>query len=147
MEPGEEISVSLGIAEFLCEPEEISNVLGMSPSRIWRKDQPIPPIGNTLGIADTRPTRIADYNKWVYRLKLDQTASLDQFLSAFLDAFWPFRTYLSNLAGPTKIYLSLYLAYDIEQYPNLSINGIIFNPKLIQLLADLRASVGIDINI
>lgn len=73
------ISVDLRIADFECSPEELTNIIGISPTRTWRQGDLVTP----------RTAHRYKENGWELSSGVSQHESFDNHVNALLDIIEP----------------------------------------------------------
>jgi hypothetical protein len=145
LKDGEEVRVSLAIFDLLSDPLELSNQLGLEPTRTWTKGEPI--ARSNEDVIGSRPTRIAQSNAWFYRVPSSSKSTLHGLLQTFLRTFVPVQTKLADLSDKSTIQLAIYLEYDQDLNPNISVSEIEIESSLLAFLARINASISIDVAI
>jgi Domain of unknown function (DUF4279) len=126
-----EISISLSLAEFKCDPDEISTLLGIVPTETWRVDELINPRG----------TLRYQYNGWALKSQLDTSAGLEEHMESLLKQLEPQWEIFTELGNCYDIEFScvIYMEFG-DQVP-----AIHFNKDILQKVANLNAEIDVDL--
>lgn len=126
-----EIFVAFVLIGFKCEPEEITETLGIVPTQTWKVGTPI----GKRGIG-----RYED-NGWQVKSKLEKYADLESHIQSVLQQLEPAWESLAKISALyyTELSCHIYL-YDDEQVP-----AIHFEQEVVRKIAELNAEIDVDI--
>jgi len=123
-----ESKTQLFITHFECSPDEITKILGISPTATWRKNDPIPK--STGGVRKV--------NGWRLESPVKPTASPEGQINSLLEIVAPNINRFKQLPTPSEVELSCAIyAYDESQ----RVFG--FSLQTVQLLAKMNATIGV----
>lgn len=122
-----DIRVSLDIHGFSCPPEEITELLHVSPTRVWHRGDSIP-----------RTQLLRKEHHWILDAPGFSKTSLQEQLGALLDQTRVVAPRLLQLPADatTQVYCAVYDSY------RTVILG--FSAQLVRQIADLHAELNID---
>ena len=127
-----EIVVRLGIYEFGCHPDTITQILGLVPTHIWIAGQTAP---GPPSIA-TRPDRV---DAWLLESPLAGGSEIEEQVDALISALAPQADRFRDL--PDNIYVELSCSvYGYEYMP-----AIYFTAEQVRFLASLDAKIDVDV--
>lgn len=124
-----EIKVGLGIHDFECEPEEITKIIGLTPTQTWKK-------------GDQILKTIMKYkaNGWRLSSPCDPFSStVEEQVNALLDIIIPHAPVFSKLPRGTYIELSCFM-YTYKERPLVG-----FTAEQVKKLAQIGAAIDLDI--
>ncbi|GEM_PF-654005 len=124
-----EVSVSLTITDFEEPSSEITRILGILPSKIWRKGE----------LIDTRASICYKQNGWKIFSSLSKFQTLREHIDSLLEVLIPLSDRFKNLPPTCQIELSccIYIYYEM---PEISLDG-----HTIKTLSELDAGIDIDL--
>lgn len=128
---------ALTITGFEGEPESITDILGVSPSKTWRIGEPIIKTQPSFRCFETNGWRLA-YKSEIS--KPDDAMLFQKVLAELVEKVSPLRDKFSRLpiGSETEISCHIYLAQDFR--PIVS-----FDAETIRFIADIKASIDIDV--
>jgi hypothetical protein len=128
-----QIILSFLLSDFEQDPEEITNLLGIAPSLTWKKGDLIHPKAHI----------IRKFNGWEFKPDLSEDEQLEVKLFSLVDEL--------NKAWKTLIELTNNNCYaEISIVINVygdNIPAINFEPEIIRKIAEINASIDIDLYI
>jgi len=123
-----EIKVRLGIHDFECSPKKITKILGIMPSKTWKKGDII---SNTI--------RKHGSNGWLYFSPCDYYRdSIDKQVDILLDIIYPKKKNFLSLPESCFIELSC-VVYSYKERPI-----ICFSAEQVRKLAEIGACIDVD---
>ena len=126
-----EIKAKLKIADFECSPEEITEILGICPTKIWRNGEKVHP----------RAKNVYKSNGWMLASPCDPVnSSVDQQIEPLLSIIKPHIDAFEKL--PSGIYIELACIIRVADYRE---PAIWFSADTIRIIAQMRASIDIDV--
>lgn len=127
-----EINVRLAIYRFDCHPDEITQILGLTPTDIWIAGQPVrrPPSGRA---------KLHEENAWLLKSPLDGSSEIEEQVDALTDVIAPQADRFRDLPDNVCIELSCSV-YGHEYMP-----AIHFTANQVRFLASLGAEIDVDV--
>jgi len=125
------ISIRLIIWDFDCQPEEITNYLGIQPSEIRIK-------GETRLVGKIKHPMLNKMNAWIIESDLPKSAEPDKHIENILNKIRPHKNKFIELAKKYDADLSFGIFWD---YCN---PGITFDKEILKEFAELNIEVGFD---
>ncbi|MGH8467791.1 MAG: DUF4279 domain-containing protein [Gammaproteobacteria bacterium] len=128
-EKPDEIKVSLKITDFNCDPNSISEILGLEPTTTWLEGDRV------------HPKAIIKHkqNGWVLQSPLPKETPFRQQLQTLLDMVTPKKQQLLNLPSGTDIEVSC-VVYSEHGRPDISLE-----PDMVAAIAEMRAGLDFDL--
>lgn len=125
------IRTRLIIADFECPPEEITEILGINPTKTWLKGQPVTPKAK-----NTRKE-----NAWELLIDFSpENNTVDAQVESLLSIITPNIEKFANLPSNVDIILSCVIFTRPDGFPVIG-----FSKKLIKILALINADIDIDL--
>lgn len=128
--------VTLKLFDFACSPVQISNILGIEPTKIGVKGQEY-----SIGPEDNKQKKVWPYNYWEFRVKKKDNTwiseHVDHFISQVLSQK---KSKLKEVIATCEAELSIVLYYYSGSNP-----GFHFSNKNLQLIAEIGAELDLDI--
>lgn len=122
-----ELSVCLVLAEFACDPNEITIGAGLQPEEIWRK-------GDQIG----RTTRYREDNGWKISSGAEKSVGLNEQVNALLNRIGPAGAFIAEFAR--SCYLEIACVVKAYEYvPEMHLER-----STLQKIAQLGAEIDID---
>ena len=123
-----EVKVHLSITHFECFPDEITQILGITPTRTWQRGTPIP---KSKG-------GVRKVNGWSLESPLDSTRSPEEQVDAILNKVMPNAERFEKLPPKCELNLSCAIyAYDDSQ------RVFSFSSEAVKALAAIGAPISI----
>jgi len=123
-----EVRVQLFIKGFRCHPDEVTQVLGISPTETWLKGEPIRKAGGALYRG----------NGWELKSPTAPTASPEEQLEALLPLIRPYTKNFRRLPPGSVVDLSCAIyAYDDSQ------RVFLFSTEAVKALAAIGAPISV----
>ncbi len=112
------------------EPGEITNLLDISPSRIWRK-------GEKFG-----PVRVHKEDAWRLSTDRKSTYELEEEVMLLIDKLYPQRIRISNLCQDMNLNIEIACHVDVDgrEFP-----AVCLSKKTMSMAVELNADIDIDI--
>ena len=128
-----EIQADLVIADFPCNPDEITRELGVQPRRTWLEGEPVTP-----GLSMKRKS-----NGWVLSSGLDKQASFEEHVKALLEKINPNieRFALVCTRYHAELSCAVYIYYNNEE----STPWLGFDKEQTKALGDIGIAVDFDL--
>ena len=120
------IEVALHLTGVNVNPEEITNFLGLSPTRIWR-------IGDVIGRSSLKRKQ----DGWVFGLPKQQTIDLENMLLTLMDSLAPYQDQIAAIARQLGLEIELSCAIYMENQTPVGHFGISTLQRMVALGADL----------
>jgi hypothetical protein len=124
-----EIIVSLSITKFECSPSEITRILGIMPSKTWKKSD----------LIDKRALIKYKENGWRVSSSLSKNENLKTHIEDLLQIIIPHKAKFRNLPSFCCIELSCCI-YVYHEVPEIS-----FSVSTVKLLSELQAEIDVDL--
>lgn len=126
-----EISVAFTLTDFDCDPKEITERVGITPTKTWI-------IGDFI---NKKKTMQYEYNGWKVHSKLEKNADLETHIISVLEQLKPAWKSLVKISQSyyTEISCAIYIYSDTER------PGIHLSKQIIQKIAELNAEIDVDI--
>jgi hypothetical protein len=124
--------VWLSVISPTIQPEQVSTLLGLTPSKMYVKGSPVPRHVNGIFTG-----RIADFNKWTMQVNVDASKSLEEHLAE-----------LGNLLQPSTVSSLKQLSQNATVLVEIEVineAGITLPKSFIQVLAKCGGTVDIDV--
>jgi hypothetical protein len=126
-----EIKAKLIVRNFECSPEEITQLLNICPTQIWRRGEPV----------TSRAKNVHKNNGWLLASPCDPVgSSIESQIDSLFSVVAPHADTFAKLPVGTNV--ELYCVMYVADYREPI---IIFPSDTVKMLAKLGASVGIDI--
>ena len=127
-----ELSVDLTVYDFICDPDEITKILDLQPSYVFRK-------GN---LVTSRTIHTYSYNIWGLETEAkNDNGFIEEHLDLLLARIEPKIDNFKNLPDESKVVLSCGLSwYNHDERPGLS-----FTERHIKLLSKIKACIEISL--
>jgi len=122
------LRVAIVITGFSCDPDDITRVLGVRPTDVWRRGDTIPP-----------STRRRVSNGWRLESSLPRDRSLEEHVTTILDRVSPSLHSLQELTTRPEIELAC-AVYFGNQAPEMYLA-----PPLLARIAQFGASLDVDL--
>lgn len=123
-----EIKIRLSISGFSCPPEEVTQVLGLSPTKTWRRNDSIP-----------RTIMVYKENGWRLEAPGSPYASVEKQCTVLMERITPRLEAFKELPPGSEVELSCVIYVYHNERPSLS-----FSPEVIRTLATIGGLIDID---
>jgi hypothetical protein len=107
----DEIRVTLKITDFECSPEEISNLLGIKPTKQWERGD----------VIDLRVTRRRGNNGWMLASGLSTESSVQQQIKVLLEILLPRKERFMVLPEGSRVAINC-IIYTNHGRPDISLS-------------------------
>jgi Domain of unknown function (DUF4279) len=123
-----EISVDFLLTGFEISPEEITNAIGIEPTKSWH-------IGETIGKSKIKRKK----NGWTLSSGLDKSSELEEHLSALFEQLQARWTIFTSLCAKYDSEISCAVYCYEAQGPSIH-----FNKEVVKYIAELNAEIDVD---
>ena len=126
-----EIKARLTVARFECSPEEITQILGIRPTKTWLRGETVTP----------RAKNVHKSNGWTLRAPCDPlNSTVDEQVDSLISIITPHIEAFAKL--PTGVYIELSCILYVYDYSRPVIG---FSASTVRILAQIGANIDIDI--
>jgi len=135
-----EFSAALTVLEFDCEPEELTYLVGVQPSKSWKKGDLINPFKDPSIKTSIKIERRHEFNGWSVSSKIDSSFELSKHIESVFNQLQDNWTNLVTVCS--HYYVELQCVVYIREENNVP--AIFFEKDVIHKLSELSGEIDVD---